>query len=68
MKSNWDIDIHAEQELAKFLDYSFYDRLVTRNGIETVYKRYSDINAQYEGFDVLLAVGSRKFLIDEKAS
>lgn len=64
-------DMRAEQELAKFMDENFYDRLTLKPGHEgqTIsHERIQDKGTQLQGIDVILTVGEKRYLIDEKAS
>ncbi len=60
-------DMHAEQELAKFLDENLYPFL-EESYKDLHWERNHDINAQLRGIDGYLHVGLDTSIVDEKAT
>lgn len=60
-------DMKAEEVLGEFLDRFFYTPLQKENKDFAYFRKY-DIQYQYNGVDVLIERGKKKFFIDEKAA
>lgn len=61
-------DMHAEEQLGRFMDIYFYSKIKSKDGSPVSFERYVDKKMQLSGVDVRLNVGNQEFLIDEKAS
>lgn len=60
--------MRAEQELAKFMDRSFYSKLPKKDGSPICFQRCNSYEMQLKGVDVCIDIGGEKYKIDEKAS
>ena len=67
--SNFELDMKAEAEFAKFLDLSFYPKLVEIGVLREMPKRVSQLEMQLKGIDIILvAANSMTFKVDEKTA
>lgn len=60
-------DTYAEQQLAQYLDYSFYGKILEKYD-EISWQRIKDRQEQLQGIDGYLTVSGTKYVIDEKAA
>lgn len=68
MKSNRDQDMRAEEQLGRFMDKYFYEKIKDKNKEGINFKRIVDKKIQLKGVDVCIEIENCQYFIDEKAA